>query len=74
MVGRLPLSPATPNAFTLRSKRSGRAPQTREPHGRSSSRRRRHHPDNVHFIVEKDWMGGAIYGRSNKLIVEVAGE
>jgi hypothetical protein len=24
--------------------------------------RRKHHPDNVHFIVEKEWMGGAIYG------------
>ena len=24
--------------------------------------RRRHHPDNVNFIVEKEWMGGAIYG------------
>jgi ribosomal protein L30 len=24
--------------------------------------RRKHHPDNVNFIVEKEWMGGAIYG------------
>ena len=24
--------------------------------------RGRHHPDNVHFIVDKEWMGGAIYG------------
>jgi hypothetical protein len=24
--------------------------------------RREHHPDNVHFIVNKEWMGGAIYG------------
>jgi large subunit ribosomal protein L30 len=24
--------------------------------------RREHHPDNVNFIVEKEWMGGAIYG------------
>jgi ribosomal protein L30 len=24
--------------------------------------RKKHHPGNVHFIVEKDWMGGAIYG------------
>lgn len=24
--------------------------------------RRAHHPGNVHFIVEKEWMGGAIYG------------
>ena len=24
--------------------------------------RRRHHPSNVNFIVDKEWMGGAIYG------------
>lgn len=24
--------------------------------------RRKHHPDNVNFMVEKEWMGGAIYG------------
>ena len=24
--------------------------------------RKKHHPDNVNFIVEKEWMGGAIYG------------
>lgn len=24
--------------------------------------RRKHHPDNVNFIVEREWMGGAIYG------------
>jgi hypothetical protein len=24
--------------------------------------RKQHHPSNVNFIVEKDWMGGAIYG------------
>jgi large subunit ribosomal protein L30 len=24
--------------------------------------RSRHHPENVNFIVEKEWMGGAIYG------------
>lgn len=24
--------------------------------------RRKHHPSNVHFIVEKEWMGGSIYG------------
>ena len=26
--------------------------------------REQHHPDNVKFIVEKDWMGGAIYGNT----------
>src|SRR5436305_14245530 len=24
--------------------------------------RSQHHPENVNFIVEKEWMGGAIYG------------
>jgi len=24
--------------------------------------RKKHHPENVNFIVEKEWMGGAIYG------------
>ncbi len=26
--------------------------------------RRKHHPDNVNFVVEKEWMGGAIYGNA----------
>jgi hypothetical protein len=26
--------------------------------------RRVHHPDNVHYIVDKEWMGGKIYGDS----------
>jgi hypothetical protein len=25
-------------------------------------RRRQHHPENVHFTVEREWMGGALYG------------
>jgi ribosomal protein L30 len=26
--------------------------------------RQKYHPDNVHFMVEKEWMGGAIYGNA----------
>jgi large subunit ribosomal protein L30 len=28
--------------------------------------RRQHHPSNVNFIVEKEWMGGAIYGKGQR--------
>jgi hypothetical protein len=27
-------------------------------------KRRQHHPKNVHYVVQKDWMGGQIYGNS----------